>query len=93
VLGLYVLDEDLNEVLTLRSDRVILCTGGCGKVYLHHQSRHSATGDGVAMAWRAGARSPTWSSSSSTPPAFTMGAQAPKTRSSSARRCAARAAS
>ncbi len=56
VLGLYVLDEDTGEVAVLRSDRVILCTGGCGKVYLYTTNPDTATGDGVAMAWRAGAR-------------------------------------
>src|SRR3984957_8668018 len=54
-LGVYVLDEATGEVLTLRSDRVILATGGCGKVYLYTTNPGIATGDGVAMAWRAGA--------------------------------------
>jgi len=53
--GLYVLDENNGEVVTLRSDRVILCTGGCGRVYLYTTNPKVATGDGVAMAWRAGA--------------------------------------
>jgi L-aspartate oxidase len=55
VLGLYVLDEVKREVLTLRADRVILATGGCGRVYLYTTNPGVATGDGVAMAWRAGA--------------------------------------
>src|SRR5438067_6424756 len=54
-LGVYVLDEKSGDVLTLRSDRVILATGGCGKVYLYTTNPAVATGDGVAMAWRAGA--------------------------------------
>ena len=55
VLGLYVLDENSGEVETFRSDRVILATGGCGRVYLYTTNPQIATGDGVAMAWRAGA--------------------------------------
>lgn len=55
-LGLYVLNEAYGEVLTMRSDRVVLATGGCGRVYLYTTNPGVATGDGVAMAWRAGAR-------------------------------------
>ena len=55
VLGLYVLNEESHEVVTMRSDRVILATGGCGRVYLYTTNPRVATGDGVAMAWRAGA--------------------------------------
>ena len=54
-LGVYVLDEKTGEVKTLRSSRVILATGGCGKVYLYTTNPNIATGDGVAIAWRAGA--------------------------------------
>lgn len=54
-LGLYVLDEESGEVVTFRSDRVILATGGSGRVYQFTTNPPVATGDGVAMAWRAGA--------------------------------------
>ncbi|MES2571052.1 MAG: FAD-binding protein, partial [Verrucomicrobiota bacterium] len=55
-LGAYVLDEASGRVLTLRSDRIVLASGGCGKVYLYTTNPAVATGDGLAMAWRAGAR-------------------------------------
>jgi L-aspartate oxidase len=54
-LGVYVLDEKRGKVETIRSDQIVLATGGCGKVYLYTTNPDVATGDGVAMAWRAGA--------------------------------------
>jgi L-aspartate oxidase len=53
--GVYVLDEATGRVETLRSDVNVIATGGCGKVYLYTTNPDVATGDGVAMAWRAGA--------------------------------------
>jgi L-aspartate oxidase len=53
-LGVYVLDENSGDVETIRSDSIVLATGGCGKVYLYTTNPDIATGDGVAMAWRAG---------------------------------------
>ncbi len=55
-LGLYALDQKNNQVKIFRSDRVILATGGSGRVYLYTTNPDVATGDGVAMAWRAGAK-------------------------------------
>jgi len=55
VIGVYVFDGASGTVQTIRSDCVILATGGCGKVYLYTTNPNIATGDGVAMAWRAGA--------------------------------------
>lgn len=55
VIGAYVLQTKTQEVQIFRSDRVILAAGGCGKVYLYTTNPDSATGDGVALGWRAGA--------------------------------------
>lgn len=55
VIGAYVLETKTNEVKVFRSDRVVLAAGGCGKVYLYTTNPDSATGDGVALGWRAGA--------------------------------------
>ncbi len=56
VLGAYVLQGDTGEVEIYRSDRVLLATGGTGRVYMYTTNPTTATGDGVVMAWRAGVR-------------------------------------
>ncbi len=53
--GAYVLDVVNNIVRTFLSSYTVLCSGGVGQVYLHTSNPPIATGDGVAMAYRAGA--------------------------------------
>ena len=55
VLGLYGFDTRVRKVVTFAAPVIMLCTGGVGQVYLYTTNPGIATGDGIAMAFRAGA--------------------------------------
>ncbi|RLA19234.1 MAG: L-aspartate oxidase [Gammaproteobacteria bacterium] len=56
VLGAYVLDTITKQVKTITARNVAIATGGANKVYLYTTNPHISTGDGIALAWRAGCR-------------------------------------
>lgn len=55
IMGLYGFDSQQSRVVTFAAPVVMLCTGGVGQVYLYTTNPSIATGDGIAMAFRAGA--------------------------------------
>ena len=54
--GAVILNNQTQKVITIVADYTVLATGGLGQVYLHTTNPSESKGDGVAMAWRAGAR-------------------------------------
>jgi L-aspartate oxidase len=55
VAGALAFDDERDQLISLRARAVLLATGGLGRVYLETTNPDVATGDGVAIAWRAGA--------------------------------------
>lgn len=56
VVGAYIWNRDAEHVETVRAKFVVLATGGASKVYQYTSNPDVSSGDGIAMAWRAGCR-------------------------------------
>lgn len=56
ICGAYVLDSKAGNIKTIGAKIVVLATGGANKVYLYSTNPHISSGDGIALAWRAGCR-------------------------------------
>lgn len=54
--GAFMLNNETGEIFPIFASKTILATGGLGQIFIHTTNPREATGDGIAMAWRAGVR-------------------------------------
>ena len=54
--GIISLDNQNGNIIPIYAQKTVLATGGLGQIYLHTTNTRESTGDGIAMAWRAGVR-------------------------------------